>query len=117
MTHNFIMSNKCPNTTTTSTTTNLIETMIVEDYNIIETIIQPDLSVTYKSTTEPQLKFIYTNFLQIKCPICLGFKMNCVIQKCGHCLCRDCINTFMVMNDYKCWICRNDSQDSIILSM
>ena len=119
MTHDFIMINKCPNVaTTTNTTNNFKETIIITDYDVLEKTISQNLEISYKKSEQPRFQFVYTNYLLVKCPICLEFKTNCVIQQCGHCLCRDCINAFIITNDYnKCWICRTESQKSIIFLM
>ena len=118
MTHDFIMNDKCPNINKINKLF-LIETMYETQYKS-QLIVKPNLEIEFKKLERDNDEkcFFITNYLLIKCPICLNFKQNCIIQKCGHCLCRDCLNYFMQtthFKDFKCWICRKDGNDNKIL--
>ena len=117
--HNFIMNNKCPNISKMNQSF-VIETICDIEYKT-QRIVKPNLDIEFRKLENDNNdeKCLYiTNYLLVKCPICLTFKPNCIIQKCGHCLCRECLNYFIKtthFKDFKCWICRQDNNNDNIL--
>ena len=107
--HNFIMFDKCPSVIKNNKII-LLETIHETHYHNIKFITKPDLDIEMKIVKdEKDESFYITNHLYIKCPICLKFKQNCIIQECGHCLCKNCLNTLLKsisLTDLKCWMCR-----------
>ena len=102
------MYNKCPSVIKSNNFT-IVETLYETlNYNV-KFSTKPDLTIDFEILKDERDEYYYiTNCLIIKCPICLTFKPNCIIQCCGHCLCKNCLNTFLEMNNsiFKCWLCR-----------
>ena len=119
--HDFNMYNKCPSVIKQNNFI-VIETMYeTHNYNF-KFLTDPGLDVELKIIKDERDKYFYiTNYLLIKCPICLTFKLNCIIQRCGHCLCKDCLNNFLKINTiFKCWLCRqsyNNKNEKILLKL
>ena len=90
----------------------MIETIRSKTYKT-KTVIKPDLDKVIEIKEEEENKrYFITNCLFIKCPICITFKLNCIIQKCGHILCKDCFKTYIqTFNKLQCWMCRQISYD------
>lgn len=118
--HNFIMFTKCPNIDKEKEI-NYMETISNKYYNY-KVLINANLDEKIIFTDEQQNSYFITSTLIIKCPICLCFKPNCIIQKCGHCLCRECLKGYLVScnnnnnnynNERNCWMCRQKSEDYI----
>ena len=117
------MYNKCPNIIKKNNLI-IIETIHEIHNHNIKSITKPDLDVELKIIKDEKDKHFYiTNCLFIKCPICLTFKQNCIIQKCGHCLCKNCLNVFLenttIASEFRCWICRQklDKNKKIFLKL
>lgn len=110
--HDLIMfNNSCPNSSFKGQF--LIET-VYDIYFEYQTNITADDLDTKVKLNKIKNSYIITNHLIIKCPICLSFKKNCIIQKCGHCLCKNCLNYYISQKMYtKCWICREPKQENI----
>ena len=120
--HDFTMSNKCPNRGEFETW-KLIETIFCAEYSA-KVSIEPDLTETLNLNEEsqPNVAYFVTNHLYIKCPICLNYEENCVIQDCGHCLCKNCLITLVSNNEkgiagFKCWLCRQIPQDYLVFKL
>ena len=124
--HNFIMFNKCPNILKQNNFF-VLETIYENHYYEIKYETKPDLYVEMKivENNKKDKHFYITNLLFIKCPICLTFQPNCIIQKCGHCLCKGCLNSFLknssdsFNNKLTCWICRKtlDENNKILFKL
>ena len=110
------MNNKCPSINKNNQVF-LIETIYNAQFDI-ESVLEPNLDIKYIINNNENLpSFFITNYLLIKCPICLTFKRNTIIQKCGHCLCKDCLNNYLISNIiFKCWLCRQ-SYEKYYLSL
>ena len=113
--HNFIMNEKCPNIDKTNQSF-LVETIYDTEYKI-QRVVKPNLDIEFRKieNDDDEKCLFITNYLLIECPICKTFKQNCIIQKCGHCLCKDCLNYYMKtthFKDFKCWICRQNNNDN-----
>ena len=123
ITHILTMMDKCPSIdkSTNSKKYIYIKTTLVTEYKTTTTIVkEKDLSTTttyyYDDDDDSATRMYFiTNYLLIKCPICLSMKENCVIQKCGHCICVDCLCGVLMSSSsneksFNCWICRQYSQ-------
>ena len=109
--HDFIMYNKCPNVKNNNCF--MLETIYEVIHNRVKYVIKPDLSEAWEITEDVNDKRIYiTNCLFIQCPICTQFKPNCIIQKCGHGLCKSCLNSYLQSvakaKNVQCWMCRQN---------
>ena len=108
--HTLTMMDKCPSIDRSKTSKKYIcmKTHLIIEYK--DTIIKED-DLTTRYDIEPyQLSYFITNYLLVKCPICLNVKENCVIQKCGHCICQDCLCGILLTSNDKCWLCRQQQQ-------
>ena len=109
------MYNKCPNIIKMNHLF-FIETFYIIHYKT-EIIIKPDLDVIIKEKEKEKCLYI-TNCLFIKCPICITFQRNCIIQECGHCICKSCLNIYIQSNNiFRCWICRKSSNKKLLLKL
>ena len=105
---------KCPNIITTNDS-HIVETIYNTQYKT-KIIKNPDLDIKIEQGKEEKDQcFFVTNYFQIKCPICLSFKENVLIQQCGHCLCKECLNLYISNNEFgktfQCFFCRQISYE------
>ena len=111
-THDYIMKIKCVNIKNNNCYSPVI-TNLIKKYPI-NTIIDDSLAKKLIKGKIPNSVYLTSNHLFIQCPICRDDnKRVAFIQPCGHCLCRECLNNFVLthkMEDYSfnCLICRND---------
>ena len=118
--HDFNMYNKCPSVTKRNNFI-IIKTIYETHHHNFKFSTTSDLDVELNILKDEKDKSFYiTNYLFIKCPICLTFKLNCIIQRCGHCLRKDCLNNFLKSNNtFKCWLCRKsfNKNEKILLRL
>ena len=118
--HNFIMNDKCPNINKMNQSI-LIETIYETQYKT-HRIVKPNLTVEFKKIEkdDDEKCLFITNYLLVQCPVCYNFKKNSIIQKCGHCLCRDCLNYYVQTTkckDFSCCLCRQNENNFLLINV
>lgn len=89
----------------------LIHIDLISDI-FVEICVNDDLT-TYEVLKSSKKKILISNLLLFTCPVCLEVRSVYLVQSCGHCLCKCCLEGLVAIMDpskITCIVCRRKSE-------